>query len=258
MNQLFQDNHDEDIGLFIGKKVDNELKYKMLISPYMPSTSYDYKADVTSGNRPFLLAWLKQYDWLCYSTALKGALCKFCVLFEPSLDKGGVHGAFIKTAFCKYKKFHEQAKSHAKSAWHNHSVQRANDFISIMNGKKTDVYQMVNSSVRQTIESNKDKLKSIISSIIFLGKHGLPFRRTSDDTAVFNNLLNFRVESGDVKLENHLKKGNKNALYISHRIQNTIISNLGSVISNIILNRVKNAECFSVLADETMDIKGVD
>lgn len=117
---------------------------------------------------------------------------------------------------------------------------------------------MVNSSVRQKIESNKDKLKSIISSIIFLGKHGLPFRGTSDDTAVFNNLLNFRVESADVKLENHLKKGNKNALYISHRIQNTIISNLGSVISNIILNRVKNAECFSVLADETMDIKGVD
>jgi len=52
----------------------------------MPSSSYDYKADVTSGKRPFLPAWLKQYDWLCYSTVLKGALWKFCVLFEPPLD----------------------------------------------------------------------------------------------------------------------------------------------------------------------------
>jgi len=222
----------------------------------MPSSFYDYEADVSSGKRPFLLAWLKQYDWLCYSTVSKGALCKFCVLFEPPppLDKGGVNGAFIKTAFSKYKNFHEQSKCHVKSA----SVQRANDLISIINGKKTDVYQMVNSSVRKTIESNKDKLKSIVSSVIFLGKHGLPFRGTNDDTAVFNNLLNFRVESGDVKLENHLKKGPKNATYISHRMQNTIISNLGSVMSNIILKRVKNAECYSVLADETMDVKGVE
>jgi len=58
---------------------------------------------------------------------------------------------------------------------------------------------MVKSSVRKTIESNKDKLKSIVSSVIFLGKHGLPFRGTNDDTA----------------------------------------------------------ECYSVLADETMDIQGV-
>jgi hypothetical protein len=52
--------------------------------------------------------------------------------------------AFIKKAFCKYKRFHKKVKSRFKSGWHNHSVQRANDFISIMNGKKTDVYQMVN------------------------------------------------------------------------------------------------------------------
>jgi len=49
----------------------------MLTSPCIPSSSFDYKANVTSGKRPFLPAWLKQYDWLCYSTVLKGALCKF-------------------------------------------------------------------------------------------------------------------------------------------------------------------------------------
>jgi len=43
----------------------------------------------------------------------------------------------------KYKMFHEQAKCYVKRAWHNHSIQRANDFISIMNGMKTDVYQMI-------------------------------------------------------------------------------------------------------------------
>jgi len=55
----------------------------------MLSISNDYKADVTSGKIPLLVAWLKQYDWL------KVNLCTFCVFFQPSFDKGGVHGAFI-------------------------------------------------------------------------------------------------------------------------------------------------------------------
>jgi len=98
------------------------LKYQMILSPRTPSSSYNCKADVNVGRRPFLFAWLNKYDWFCYSSALKRAFCKFCVLFDPSLgplDKGDVKGAFIKTAFCKYKKFHELSKVHSNSAWHN-------------------------------------------------------------------------------------------------------------------------------------------
>lgn len=85
----------------------------MLLYPWMPSSTYNFKADITVGNRPFLIDWLKQYDWLCYSSILKGAFCKFCILFESPIDNGSVKGAFIKTAFCKYKKFQEQAKAHS-------------------------------------------------------------------------------------------------------------------------------------------------
>lgn len=230
----------------------------MLLYPWMPSSTYNFKADITVGNRPFLIDWLKQYDWLCYSSILKGAFCKFCILFESPIDKGGVKGAFIKTAFCKYKKFQEQAKAHSVSSWHTFSVQSAKDFISVMDGKKTDVHQMINLSVKNATESNNLKLRSIISSIIFLGEHGLPFRGKNDDRAVFNNLLHFRVESGDKILDEHFKNSPKNATYMSHRIQNDIISIIGTVITNTILKRVKKANCFSILADETMDISGIE
>jgi hypothetical protein len=40
-----------------------------------------------------------------------------------------------------------------------------------MDGKKIDVHQMLNSSVKNLIESNNRKLHSIISSIIFFGAH---------------------------------------------------------------------------------------
>jgi len=123
-----------------------------------------------------------------------------------------------------------------------------------MDGKKIDVHQMLNSSVKNVIESNNRKLHSIISSIIFLGVHGIPLRGKTDDTAIFNNLLHFRVESGDEILNDHFKNSVKNASYMSHRIQNELISIIGNVICNMILKRVKEAECYSILADETMDI----
>ena len=184
-----QANNKHDIGHFLGKSVDNTLKYEMLISPWNPCSAYDFKADISVGKRPFLLAWLKQYDCLCYSAIFKGAFCKFCFLFEPPIDKGGVQGAFIKTAFIKYKHFQAQSKIHSKCSWHIFSVQSAKNVIAIMDGKKIDVHQILNSSVKNVIESNNRKLHSIISSIIFLGVHGIPIRGKTDDTAIFNNLL---------------------------------------------------------------------
>lgn len=230
----------------------------MLMSPWNPCSAYNFKADIGVGKRPFLFSWLKQYDWLCYSAILKGAFCKFCVLFEPPVDKGRVQGAFIKTAFIKYKHFQAQLKIHSKCSRHIFSVQSAKEFIAIMDGKKINVHQMLNCSIKNVIESNNRKLHSIISSIIFLGVHGIPLRGKTDDTAIFNNLLHFRVECGDAILNDHFKNSAKNASYMSHRIQNELISTIGSVICNMILKRVNEAECYSLLADETMDIAGIE
>lgn len=133
LKDIIQTNNNHDIGLFLGKHVSNILKYETLMSPWMPCSAYDFKADIVVGNRPFLL---KQNDWLCYSAIFKGAFCKFCVLFKPPLDRGGVQGGFIKTAFVKYKHFQTQSKIHLKSAWHIFSWQNAKDFIKIMEGKK--------------------------------------------------------------------------------------------------------------------------
>jgi len=59
-------------------------------------------------------------------------------------------------------------------------------------------------------------------------------------------------------LNDHFKNSAKNASYMSHRIQNELISIIGSVICNIILKCIKEAECYSILVDETMDIAGIE
>lgn len=73
-----------------------------------------------------------------------------------------------------YKDFHSSSKIHLSSNWHSESMSRANDFINIINDKKIRVNKQVNSGLYKEIEENRQKLKLIISTILFRGTHDLP------------------------------------------------------------------------------------
>lgn len=139
----------------------------------------------------------------------------------------------------RYEKFQEQAKAHLSSEWHKFTTLKSKDFISIIQNKTTNVHQMIDNSVKLMIENNRLKLKSIVSSIFFLGTHGLPLRGHSDDSALFNDLLKLRVECGDTILEDHFKNAPKNATYLSHRIQNNFITILGRLLQILFWNKLK-------------------
>ncbi|CAH1994424.1 unnamed protein product [Acanthoscelides obtectus] len=116
----------KDIGNFLNNSssIPDKQKYDLLISPYRPPPTYDFKKDVESNKRPFIHKWLNQYDWLAYSKLLKGSFCKYCVIFPPTVNHGSALGAFITKPFLKYRDFHTQAKNHVNSAWHQDSAIR--------------------------------------------------------------------------------------------------------------------------------------
>lgn len=70
----------------------------------------------------------------------------------------------------------------------------------------------------------------------------------------FRALLKFRIDAGDCDLENHLNTASQNATYISPRVQNEIISSYKNIILKKLVDQINNAECFALLADETMDV----
>lgn len=75
-------------------------------------------------------------------------------------------------------------------------------------------------------------------------------------------MLRFRVALGDTILNEHLPRvgsmlSSRSTGYTSPRIQNELIEICGTVILYKIISRVNEAECFSVLADETTDISGI-
>jgi hypothetical protein len=74
----------------------------------------------------------------------------------------------------------------------------------------------------------------------------------------FYDLIQMRIEAGDQYLQNHIEKGNRNAIYTSPQIQNEIINISGTIIKYDIMNYVKKAVAFSIMADETAYTSGTE
>ena len=116
---------------------------------------------------------------------------------------------------------------------------------------------------RNTVELNRQKLQSIIKTVVLWGKQNKALRGHRDDSSHldessgnpgnFQALLNFRVEAGDKVLANHFANGPRNATYRSKTIQNEIIEVLGTYIQDKIVAEINEAGAFSLLADEASD-----
>ena len=116
----------------------------------------------------FRYAWLSDYSpWLVYSQMLKGAFCKYCVLFPQKIIRG-VQGAFVIKPCTKYKDFNEDARSHMQSTWHKGSHEDASNFVALLEAKAVSIDEQLNSSFRRQIQENRNKLGPIISTTIFL------------------------------------------------------------------------------------------
>lgn len=250
--------HELDIGNFINHShVPDDIVFKALKHPWTPEKSYDFKNDSLDSSRTFRYTWLHDYPEMSYSAKLKGVLCRTCVLFKPHVDRG-IQGAFILKEFTKYKKFHECAKLHLKSKWHRESINKANNFSQIIQNKRRHVAEMMNSVLEQTIENNRKKLLPIVKTIVFCAINNIPFRGKTDKTAIFSNLLQFRIDAGDSILSNHLQNCPSNATYISHRVQNELIGICNDVLRENIIEDAKKSPFFSIIADESCDISGIE
>ena len=111
----------------------------------------------------------------------------------------------------------------------------------------------------------------IIDVIIYHGRQAIAYRGHRDDFKYYppvgessykNNpgnfveTLNLVVRYGDKVLEEHLKSAPHNARYTSAPIQNELISLCGKFITDKIVDEIKAAKFFTILADEVIDNSG--
>ncbi|KAK4882729.1 hypothetical protein RN001_006048 [Aquatica leii] len=132
-------------------------------------------------------------------------------------------------------------------------------------GKANSVVASINAADKKAIEENRRKLIPIIKTIILYGAQNIPLRGHRDDgfiettgscfgEGIFRALLKFRVDAGDEVLASHIKNCGRNASCISKTTQNEIIACCGEVITDNIINKIKESKFFTIMADETTDL----
>ena len=199
-----------------------------------------------------------------------GAFCLSCVLFG---HETGHNGSKLNKLFREPLKNWQTAagkleKHHEHSLIHRDSMLRLVHFRSVMMGETKGIDEQADEMRSSRIQHNREILSSIMTTVILTGRQNISLRGHRDDSQHYSSsnpknfqaLLNFRVDSGDTKLEKHFESGNKNATYRSKTIQNKLIKICGDQIREQIVAEINNSSCpiYSVLGDEATDCGSIE
>lgn len=246
-------------------------KFYLLNHHFVPGINYQFPAHTFGKqSRRFQRNWLTKYNGLAYSQNADGGYCKYCVLFAQCEASSQAFGILVNQPLTNFKKASNILIKHfgckgRKS--HQIAVEKAKAFCNVMTNQAVSIDQQLSSQRAQIVANNRLKLRSIAATIIFCGKQAISLRGHRDDWSTLENndasntlggnfqaLLQFRIDSGDQILKEHLRTAQNNAIYTSKTIQNDIIYICGDLLRNKILKKVREAHFFSVIADEATDV----
>lgn len=256
-----------DIGLVFGKisSFSGQEKFQFIKNVWKPTEIFDFPESAeNSKSRKFVFAWLGRFRWLVYSKYLDGAFCLPCVCFgggcghnSSKLDKLFKSPITLWTSACSRLTQH----SSGKCEMHKFAVSAMENFMRVMRREAAPIDQQLNNLMQQQIARNREVLKSLFKTIIFCGKNNIALRGRRDDDPTnsslqgnFQALLEFRIDSGDQTLQQHLETAPRNATYISKTIQNEMITTVGKYILDNLSREIRDSKYFSVMADEAADI----
>ncbi|GBN42913.1 Nose resistant to fluoxetine protein 6, partial [Araneus ventricosus] len=113
------------------------------------------------------------------------------------------------------------------------------------------------------------RLIPIIQTIRFCGGQQIAVRRHRDGGRIgleepeknvgnFRSLMRYRANNGDNHLKDQLMNSSGRSMYASSLIRNEIINTFGHLIQSEIMRNVRKSIFYSVLADETTDIRQIE
>nr|CAH7760531.1 unnamed protein product [Callosobruchus chinensis] len=230
-------------------KITEETKFLQFQKIWIPDEFHKFPASGTR-NLKFQLRWLQKWTWLAYSAKFDGAFCKYCVFFSNYYGGVGKQplGKLVEAPFNTWKDAVEVFSRHSTSEYHKFSFLRAESRLSIVENKTESIEIMLNSKLREQVQSNREKLIPIIETIIFCGRQGLSLRGIE---IVVRYILMM------VNLWKMTEIFEPFSVY-DPRIQNELINSCNAIIVNTLIKKVNASRSFSILADETADISGVE
>ena len=199
--------------------------------------------------RRFQKQFFDEFPWLHYSEASDSAFCYDCICANNRhlITSAKVEQRFISEGYTNWKEANQRFKNHQESECHKEAMLRLN-----INKECKDVGKVFSEKEASDQEKNRKSLIKILSDIRYLGRQGIPLRGSDDDANSNFNQLNLVRTEDDESFEVWLQK--KTFTYDSPQIQNEVINIMSHEIVRGIANEVREAEFYSLLADETTDI----
>lgn len=229
---------------------------------------FSHQRNIGGRTRSFQFSWIEKCNGLVYSEKHCGANCKYCVLF-PELHK--LHNNQIWRSGCsplnqlkktpgKTGKLHSHFST---SQYQARAVEFADEFLQTTSKKAKLVDQHINSSRAKQVKENQRKLASIASAILMCGWQWIDLRSHQDDSSDVANdldrnhgnflaLLQYRACGGNSILDEHFNSCAGNVIYTSKTIQNELIMICSHLIRGLILEEVREAWFYIVIADEQL------
>ena len=130
-------------------------------------------------------------------------------------------------------------------------------------GKGID--EMTGAGIRRATNFWREVLRRVITIILTLASLCLPYRGHHEtvgngkcEGGNFLGLIKMQIDLGDPFLKELIDKPEGATKYLSPTIQNEIINLLGDATRRSLVNKIKEAACFSLIVDSTSDICRVD
>lgn len=129
----------------------------------------------------------EQYNWLHYSSAKGGLFCKYFVLFanKSGKDKTVTLNKFVNFPLNKYAKIlgvDGDFESHSRHLYRENAMQVALviDFLDRFENPQNEIINLIATQRMRQIKENRERLRPIIETIIFLERQNLAFRGHRD------------------------------------------------------------------------------
>ena len=185
---------------------------------------------------------LHSTPWLAVSKVegFSEAWCAFFSLFTVTGKGGGHHssggmkfGALVLKPLQRFSKLTGKGgdlTTHNSNQYHMTCAVKVNEFLKrSATDSALDVRNMQDQSRRQAVSTNREKLRSILDTILLCGRQNLALRGHRDSGQIeveepdendgnFRALLRFRMRAGDTYVEEHFRDGPGNALYSSPKV----------------------------------------
>lgn len=216
----------------------------------------------------FQFKWFLNFPWLTFSKSENGAYCKYCVAFAK--NEAGVNnqklGALVLKKYNNWRHALEDFNHHSNLEYHKKCMLDADHFLNVLKNPTMSIDKIIDTEKSKQVLKNRKNIIPIIEAIILCGRQNLALRGHRDsgkiETDSSNNEGNFREilrnrAKGDIEMQAYLEGPGK-MKYISHRSQNDMIYACNKVLLNKVVSKVNAAKCFSILADETADISGIE